>query len=166
MSFTIDIQNDDYELDEQMLIAACSVTLQQQAAHPDTALSIVITDDDSVADLNRQFRGVDAPTDVLSFPADAPPVPLPDEPPYIGDLVIAFPYALAQAQAQGHALAESLALLVVHGTLHLLGYDHDTPENRARMWQAQDAALVALNISTALVPALEGEDEAQQDEDH
>jgi probable rRNA maturation factor len=108
--------------------------------------------------VNRQFRGIDAPTDVLSFPADEPPIEIDDEPPYLGDLIIAYPYASEQAARQGHTLSDSLSLLVVHGTLHLLGYDHDTPEHRAEMWAAQDAALTALGISTAIVPALEGGD--------
>jgi len=76
--------------------------------------------------------------------------------PYLGDLIIAYPYALAQAQREGHDAMQSFSLLVVHGTLHLLGYDHDTLENRAEMWAAQETALMALGISTAIVPSLEG----------
>ena len=78
-----------------------------------------------------------------------------DEAPYLGDLVIAYPYASAQATGLGHPLADSLALLVVHGTLHLLGYDHDTTESRAAMWAAQARALTTLNISPEIVPSLE-----------
>ncbi|MFN8564627.1 MAG: rRNA maturation RNase YbeY [Anaerolineae bacterium] len=83
---------------------------------------------------------------------------MPSENNYLGDLVIAYPYAAAQAQREGHALDDSLALLVVHGTLHLLGYDHDTPEHRAHMWAAQELALLALGISPEIVPALENRD--------
>jgi probable rRNA maturation factor len=80
---------------------------------------------------------------------------LPDEPVYLGDLVIAYPYAQAQAQREGHDMMHSLLLLVVHGTLHLLGYDHDTVSNRAAMWAAQDRVLAALGVPLAIVPSLE-----------
>ncbi|MCC6564927.1 MAG: rRNA maturation RNase YbeY, partial [Chloroflexi bacterium] len=103
----------------------------------------------------------DSVTDVLTFPA----YPLPDdivqemdEPPYLGDLVIAYPYTCAQAERLGHSPADSLSLLVVHGTLHLLGHDHDTPERRAAMWDVQANALRALSISEDIVPWLEGAD--------
>src|SRR5690349_5246607 len=159
MTFIIDIQNDsNYDIDAARLQAASQQVLKQHDVDPDTALSIVFVDNAYIQNVNRQFRGIDAPTDVLSFPADDPPVEIDDEPPYLGDLIIAYPYASEQAVCEGHALSDSLSLLVVHGTLHLLGYDHDTPEHRAEMWAAQDAALTALGISTAIVPALEGGD--------
>ena len=159
MTFSIDIQNDsNYDIDAARLQAASQQVLKQHDVDPNTALSIVFVDNAYIQSVNRQFRGIDAPTDVLSFPADDPPVEIDDEPPYLGDLIIAYPYASEQAVREGHALSDSLSLLVVHGTLHLLGYDHDTPEHRAEMWAAQDAALTALGISTAIVPALEGGD--------
>lgn len=156
---TVDVQNDGaYSVDDAALMRAARITIEQ---HPDAigangcALTIVIETDEAVAALNREFRQIDAPTDVLSFPADAPPIALPGEPRYLGDLVIAFPYAAAQAAREGHDLLHSLALLVVHGTLHLLGCDHATPEERVAMWAQQDRALRALNIPTDIVPALE-----------
>jgi probable rRNA maturation factor len=156
MTFNVEIQNDhDYEIDASRLISAAETTLSQQQAHPESTLTVVISDDDAVAELNRNYRGIDSPTDVLSFPADEPPIEIPDEPPYLGDLIIAYPYASAQAEREKHSLHDSLALLVVHGTLHLLGYDHDTLEHRAEMWAAQESALVALGISLDIVPALE-----------
>lgn len=162
MTFTIDIQNDsNYLVDVARLQAASQQVLSQHDVDPDTTLSVVFVDNAYIQNLNQQFRGIDAPTDVLSFPADEPPVDIDDEPPYIGDLIVAYPYASEQAAREGHPLNDSLSLLVVHGTLHLLGYDHDTPENRAEMWAAQDAALIALGISTAIVPALEGGDHDQ-----
>lgn len=162
MTFTIDIQNDsNYLVDAARLQAASQQVLSQHDVDPDTTLSVVFVDNAYIQNLNQQFRGIDAPTDVLSFPADEPPVDIDDEPPYIGDLIIAYPYASEQAAREGHPLNDSLSLLVVHGTLHLLGYDHDTPENRAEMWAAQDAALIALGISTGIVPALEGGDHDQ-----
>lgn len=156
MPFEIDIQNQgNYSIDEARLEAASLTVLSQHDIHPDTTLTVVIADNDFVQSLNRQYRNVDAPTDVLSFPADAPPIHIEGEPPYLGDIVIAYPYASMQAQRESHDLSDSLALLVVHGTLHLLGYDHDTSDNRAIMWHAQEAALQALGISTDMVPRLE-----------
>src|ERR1700694_2470942 len=92
---------------ERMTAAICD-TLDGHEISPDTALTVVIGDDERVRALNRQFRGVDAPTDILSFPADAPPAPLDDadaEPPYLGDLIIAYPYTVHQANELGHAVA-------------------------------------------------------------
>jgi probable rRNA maturation factor len=156
MTFGIDVQNDEgYAVDSERLVAAVTAVLTAHDVPPDTSLSVVLTSDEAVAALNEQYRGIDMPTDVLSFPAAPLPAEVPDSAPYLGDLVIAYPYAATQAAALGHPLNDSLALLVVHGTLHLLGYDHDTEANRAAMWAAQARALDALNISTEIVPALE-----------
>ncbi len=107
-------------------------------------VTLVITDADRVRALNCEFRGVDAPTDVLSFPWQAgEPVPSPEEArsPYFGDVIIAFPVAEEQATRYGHSVQEELRLLTVHGVLHLLGYDHATPEEEAVMWARQEAIL-------------------------
>jgi probable rRNA maturation factor len=155
-SFTIEIQNEaHYPVAPERLQQAALTVLGEYDLAPNSSLTIVLTDDAAVQALNRQHRGVDTPTDILSFPAAALPDDITDEAPYLGDLIIAFPYAKAQAERENHALLDSLALLVVHGTLHLLGYDHDTPENRAAMWAEQAAALRQLGIDEALVPALE-----------
>jgi probable rRNA maturation factor len=149
----IDVQNDPgFGVDVDRLEAAAQLVLQQHD-QPDASLTLVLTTDEAVADLNREFRGVDAPTDVLSFPAELPA--LPDEPVYLGDVLIAYPYAMAQALREKQAVTESLMLLAIHGTLHLLGYDHDTLARRAEMWAAQDRALRALDLPLELVPALE-----------
>src|SRR5690606_35678638 len=111
-------------------------------------LSVVITDDETIRQLNRDYRGVDEPTDVLSFAAHGEqedseqggaPVHLPPEAAaeladYLGDILIAYPYSMAQARHYGTDPAAELRLLVVHGTLHLLGYDHDSPEAESAMW--------------------------------
>jgi probable rRNA maturation factor len=155
----ISIENEaGYPVDAARLVAAARTVIEQHAIDPASALTVVIANDDEVHRLNIEYREVDSVTDVLSFPADPLPPELAgqiDEPPYLGDLVIAYPYAEAQARSLGHPVMDSLALLVAHGTLHLLGYDHDTPEHRAEMWTAQEQALTALGISAALVPGLE-----------
>jgi probable rRNA maturation factor len=149
----IEIVNDaGYDVDEARLQQAAALVLARHEGDSESDITIALTDDESVADLNLQYRGVNAPTDVLSFPMDTD---MPTDTRYLGDLVIAYRYTAAQAEREGHALADSLTLLVVHGTLHLLGYDHDTPEHRADMWAAQEAALVALGVPLEIVPALE-----------
>jgi probable rRNA maturation factor len=159
---TVVVRNDaGYAVDVERMQKAVATVLEQQQAVPDSSLTIVITNDAEVAALNRQYRGVDAPTDVLSFPADEPPVEEEDEPPYLGDLIVAYPYTAAQAQREGHDLMQSLMLMAVHGTLHLLGYDHDTAAKRAEMWAAQDAALKALDVDLSIVPALESYNHAE-----
>jgi len=159
---TVVVRNDaGYAVDVERMQKAVATVLEQQQAVPDSSLTIVITNDAEVAALNRQYRGVDAPTDVLSFPADEPPVEEEDEPPYLGDLIVAYPYTAAQAQREGHDLMQSLMLMAVHGTLHLLGYDHDTAAKRAEMWAAQDVALKALDVDLSIVPALESYNHAE-----
>lgn len=164
----INIQNEqNFLIDSLRLQAAAQVVIDRHEVDAASSLSIVISTNEAVHTLNLQHRGVDAPTDVLSFPADPLPEELlaemdedEEEPPYLGDLVIAYPYASQQATSLKHDLGNSLALLVVHGTLHLLGYDHDTPENRAEMWEEQAEVLEALGIDTSIVPSLEGNDHA------
>jgi probable rRNA maturation factor len=159
MNGVVDIQNElGFPLDSAHLELAAQTVLAVHEVPAGSEMTVVITDDATITRLNREYRGIDAPTDVLSFPADSMPEEIDAEPPYLGDLVIAYPYALAQAQREGHAPGDSFALLVVHGTLHLLGYDHDTPENRSVMWQAQEKALLALEISPEIVPVIADDD--------
>jgi probable rRNA maturation factor len=113
------------------------------------SLTLAITDDETVQRLNRDFRGIDAPTDVLSFAHEAdagetlalPPELAAEMDGFLGDIVIAFPYAKRQAAHYQNEVNAELRLLAVHGTLHLLGYDHATPEEEAAMWALQEEAL-------------------------
>jgi len=155
---SIEIQNDaNYPVPDEALIRAIQTVINAHDIDPEAGVTVVITDDEAVRALNLQFRDVDSPTDILSFPADEPPIPMPDEPPYLGDLIIAYPYAKVQAEKVGQNFTDNLSLLVVHGTLHLLGYDHDTPESKADMWAEQADALRILGISEGIVPPLEDE---------
>lgn len=162
MTHSIEIRNDNHfpDINSTQLKKAILTVLRQQEKALDSGVTVVFTDDESVRALNKQHRGTDAPTDVLSFPADPlpPEIMEADDAPYLGDLIIAFSYTQAQAKQLGHALSDTLVLLVIHGTLHLLGYDHDTQKKRAEMWSAQAKALSAMGISDAIVPALEDAD--------
>ncbi|MBN1934628.1 MAG: rRNA maturation RNase YbeY [Anaerolineae bacterium] len=120
------------------------VVLARENISLEADLSVVITDDDEIHTLNAQFRGIDAPTDVLSFveeETDVPFVSAPDELSYLGDVIVSYPRAQAQAGELGHGIEDELRLLIVHGVLHLLGYDHATPEEEALMWSQQDQVL-------------------------
>ncbi len=102
-------------------------------------ISVLLTDDATIHDLNRRYRGYDKPTDVLSFAQqemldDAPPMPaLPGQPAALGDIVISVDTAARQAETHGIALETELALLTVHGLLHLLGYEDETENGAERM---------------------------------
>ncbi len=138
--------------------AALAAIAQTRVTEP-VALSIALTDDAALHQLNRQFRGIDRPTDVLSFggegfrdgrrrrPYPGAPPSQADEPAYIGDIAISMERCAEQARRGGHPEDAELALLVAHGVLHLLGYDHDTPARKSRMWQAQAAALALLGLT-------------------
>jgi probable rRNA maturation factor len=227
------------------LAAAIRLVLAAHDVEPGTGVTLVLTSDEQVRALNLAYRGVDAPTDILSFPAeplpeeilghetpeddesededddehwprppfrgDMPPelteedeaildrvwaeiaeedrqaeignvsfddeeetdfdeADLEDEAlegpeeayeaPYLGDLIVAYPYTARQAAKAGHTLADEFTLLVVHGTLHLLGYDHDTAENQDRMWAKQAELLAALGVTGITVEYFNFGDEA------
>jgi probable rRNA maturation factor len=131
--------------DTTLLERAARFTLDLESAPADVDMTIVLTDDAQLHELNREFLGVDAPTDVLSFPSSEsdPETGIP----YFGDILISIPRAMQQAQAGGHSVEAEVQLLVVHGTLHLLGHDHAEAEEKARMWKAQAEVLERLGLS-------------------
>ena len=131
--------------DNALLERAARFTLDHESAPVDADMTIVLSDDTQLHELNKQYLGIDAPTDVLSFPSEE--VDPETELPYLGDIILSIPRATQQAEAAGHRMEEEAQLLVVHGTLHLLGHDHATSEEKARMWQAQSEVLVRLGLS-------------------
>ena len=150
MSIEIEIP-DAYQslVDVELLEQAIRCVLAAERVEGD--ITVIITDDETVAELNQRFLGKEGPTDVLSFPAgpDDETFVLPPEEeatPYLGDILIAMPFTQRQAQQAGRPLRDELALLVVHGALHLLGYDHATPAEKAEMWDRQNAILSGLGI--------------------
>ncbi len=138
-------------IDKKRLILAARTVLEQHPQERASGLSIVIAGDETVRELNRRHRQIDAATDVLSFPAAHLPEDLASSECYLGDILIAYDYVTRQAASSGADLSDTLCLLVIHGVLHLLGYLHDTAESRDAMWQAQAAALHALRIDPAIV---------------
>jgi probable rRNA maturation factor len=124
------------------LLEAARITLEQGAEEQEGDFTILLTSDEQVQELNREYMKIDAPTDVLSFPADYTD---PDTNTlYLGDVIISYPRAQEQAANGGHTLEHELQLLVVHGVLHLLGYDHLDEEEKYRMWTVQGGVLLQL----------------------
>jgi len=144
--YVVDVQVDPPFVDRvavDALVAVAERVLRQAGQPAGTTLTLVITDDETIRALNRTYRAEDSATDVLSFSAtegDAFVTP-DDEAAYLGDVIVSFPTALAQAGARGEPVEDELRLLVAHGCLHLLGYDHATPEEEAAMWALQAEAL-------------------------
>jgi probable rRNA maturation factor len=105
----------------------------------------MITNDGKMVEMNQRYRGAGQTTDVLAFQTDFIDPDLDSR--YLGDVIISYPQAEKQALEYGHELEEELQLLVVHGTLHLLGYDHDTIARKEEMWSIQSSILSALGVT-------------------
>jgi probable rRNA maturation factor len=130
-------------LEQELLERAALAVLTHQSVEGD--LTIVLTDDAQLHELNRDYLGIDAPTDVLSFPASETDPETARR--YLGDILISIPRAAKQAQTAGHELEAEAQLLTVHGTLHLLGHDHAGEQDKARMWKVQAEILERIGLS-------------------
>jgi probable rRNA maturation factor len=121
--------------------------LKAEGVAPPYEVSLVFADSEKVKQLNRDYRGVDEPTDVLAFymlpqkGVDSSFTLPPDGVTRLGEVVISYPQALAQAKEQGHSLQRELALLVIHGTLHLLGYNHEESREAKKMREREKELL-------------------------
>ena len=115
---------------------------------PPVEVSVLLADDARVRELNRVWRGVDKPTNVLSFPAREPGEPWPAEgPAHLGDVAVALETVLREAAAEDKAPGDHLAHLVVHGTLHLLGHDHDADAEADAMEALEIRVLAGLGVA-------------------
>ena len=127
----------------QMLVRrSVLATLAYEGVEGHSEVSVTFTDNDGIRDLNARFRGIDAPTDVLSFP-------LFEEGPggaefghMLGDIVLSLEKCRAQAEEFGHSFARECAFLTVHSTLHLLGYDHEISEEDDRIMRQKQTNIV------------------------
>ena len=169
----IDISVDEpyqQELSEVWLRTVMEAALVEALPQGEPAqVGLVVTDDKTVQELNRQFRGLDEVTDVLSFSAshsghwegdpqesdEASPASVdseelnfvlpPGEPSPLGEVIISFPQTIRQAQERNGPIEQELALLIIHGVLHLVGYDHMEPEDEAQMRAKERSALAAVS---------------------
>jgi probable rRNA maturation factor len=149
---SIDIANEaGIDVDEVRLAAVARFTLDQMRIHPLAELSVLLVDEQAMADLHERWMGEPGPTDVLAFPMDELRPPHLDssrtepgpEPGLLGDVVLCPQVAAEQAEKAGHSTQDELELLCVHGILHLLGYDHAEPEEHAVMFGTQEQLLKA-----------------------
>jgi probable rRNA maturation factor len=135
-------ENLSSETEAEVLVRAAKASLAYHNAPEESDLTILLTTDDQLHKLNLEYLGMDGPTDVLAFPADY--IDPDTETAYLGDILISLEMAELQAQAGGHSVEAELELLVVHGVLHLLDYDHAEPDEKSRMWTAQSEILAHL----------------------
>ncbi len=142
MSLTLEIQDARWRKLRGIsarLKKAVRAALKQADADETAALTLLLTTDKRVQALNREFRGFDKPTNVLSFPAENED--------YIGDIAIAYGVTAKEAKAAGKTLLDHTTHLTVHGVLHLLGYDHVTPRKAKVMEPMETRILASLNIA-------------------
>ena len=145
-----------YDFPSALIERAANAALTHHASREsvDVNLSVVLTDNRRLRKLNRDYLGIDAPTDVLSFPAsesDGSEIDPETGARYIGDILISVPYARNGARQAGNSLEAELQLLVVHGVLHLLGHDHAKPKEKSKMWKAQRAILIELGLDDVVI---------------
>ena len=151
---TLIIEVPEPALNEARIVALVSRALSAEGAAEGASVSVVLTDDMTVHALNRQYRGVDAPTDVLSFGLSEEAQPAGDAEPddfvlppgaalQLGEVLVSHETAERQAAVHQREPAHELAHLIVHGTLHLLGHDHADPDDESRMRAREDEVLTA-----------------------
>lgn len=134
----------------QELERAASAVLAKERPAMVFDLSIVIETEEVLKNLNREYRGIDESTDVLSFESGEtdPETGIP----YLGDIIISWDQAIRQAKKSNHPITAELQLLTVHGTLHLLGHDHAEEEEKRRMWAIQKEVLLSINAGLVVWP--------------
>ncbi len=139
-------------IDKRWLRRLVKEAMAAQGVDTEVELSLLITDDATVRDLNRKYRGKDKTTDVLSFALEADEgsnasvgfVMPPGETVHLGEVIVSYPRAAEQAAERNRAVEDELALLVVHGVLHLLGYNHDKPAREREMRSLEQRVLSAV----------------------
>jgi len=142
-------------LDENWLQKIVTEALKTEGFNSSVEMGLVITDSKTIQKLNRTYRGYDKSTDVLAFHmtpgTNQKPEQLFISPPdgihHLGEVVISYPQAVKQAQQQGHNIERELALLIVHGVLHLLGYDHELPQENQQIRAKENEILEKLDFA-------------------
>ena len=137
------------QIQRTFLKDAAEKTLTFLSLPNNASFSIQITTDQHIQALNRKFRHHDHPTDVLAFPAGH--VDPEDGSTYLGDIIISYPRAEIQAEQRGHPAIQEIQLLIIHGILHLCGFDHADPEGRQLMWRMKRQILTHLGIDANIL---------------
>ncbi len=168
--FRIDVQIfDEFAnvVSECHVLEAVSSVLESESCEPHTHVSVVIADDEVVRELNRQHRGLDENTDVLSFSfthegeyygegergaretdVDFVLPPTQNDGVALGEIIISYPQTSLQAEQAGHPAVRELTVLLAHGILHLLGYDHEEPDDEVTMKEAEARAMQQLGLQS------------------
>ncbi len=130
-----------FQFDDAWFTTVVSAVLHCAHRKSPAEIAVLLSDDETLRRLNRTYRGHDYATDVLSFSSD-------DTSPsrFIGDIALSVPRIINQADAYGHGLPREAGYLLVHGTLHLLGHDHETDEDQRVMRVAEEAALAIVGL--------------------
>ncbi len=150
MELIIDNRQDKLQTSEELInkiheiIVEC---LEYEGYDDDYEVSLSFVDNEEIHELNRQFRGIDRPTDVLSFPMLDDEFDIELEEVSLGDIVISLERALEQSKDYNHSFEREVCFLVCHSMFHLLGYDHDTEENTKEMRAKEEHILNKLNIT-------------------
>ena len=150
---SIEIANESgVDVDSDTILAVARHALEEMGVNPLAELSILLIDVEYMAELNHRWMDGEGPTDVLAFPMDESsvdhgPSEPGGEPALLGDIVLCPEVAAKQAAEAGHATPDELALLTVHGTLHLLGYDHAEPDEEREMFGLQARLLESWRAS-------------------
>ncbi|MDR8410398.1 rRNA maturation RNase YbeY [Nonomuraea sp. 3-1Str] len=149
---SIEINNESgVEVDEENIVRLAAHVLGEMGVNPLAEMSIMVVDENAMAELHEKWMGEPGPTDVLAFPMDElrpgggarGDVDAPTDPALLGDVVLCPQVAARQAEEAGHSARDELELLCTHGILHLLGYDHAEPEEHKEMFGLQARLLEA-----------------------
>lgn len=160
-----DMKYYDEEL-ERLIKKVLTKGAELQKVPEDAEISVLITDADEIHELNRDYRHVDAPTDVLSFALNEGEDDLPEESKELGDIVINKDRAIEQAKEYGHTKEREMAYLSVHGFLHILGYDHYDPDEKKAMRKAEEEILDACGLSRIVTEGkIEAKEAAEKEHD-
>lgn len=147
MEIELSIQTDPEfqgKVDQERVSELILRTLSHEGITTPLSMGLLVTDDGTIKKLNLTYRGQDSETDVLAFgtnKAQSRFISAPSIPPHLGDVVVSYPRAVAQAEEYGCSVEQELHRLVVHGMLHLLGYDDQSDEEREKMWNKQETIL-------------------------
>lgn len=128
----------DFNEDLEKLLQDIADITAVMEGYKEGEISFALVDNEQIQELNKEYRGIDEPTDVLSFPMDEE---------IWGDIIISTEKVLSQAEEYGHSLERELGFLAVHGILHLLGYDHQSAEEEAMMRLKEEKVLNKLKLS-------------------
>jgi probable rRNA maturation factor len=146
INITIDVPY-KRKITARLLRSTAHAVFAAEKTAPHVELGILITGQEKVRELNRDYRGKDYNTDVLSFymtleTKEESFVEPPDNMVHLGEVIISYPQAALQAKENGHPVSKEITILLVHGILHLLGYDHETNEEDAKKMQAREEAIL------------------------